>query len=185
MRKLVILSVLAPVLALTACGENTGWNPNYSAMHNGSDYAGYLHQREAALHGRGPVPQTIPVQLPVKAPTAAHIAGTAPKAVRTATVATVPADAQVATTGPYPGSTPVLVRYAHQERQNPGTNLYQRTGGSIAAAARMCSGYVSRDAAQRAFIASGGPVIDPRGMDPDGDGFVCGWDPRPLRQPRL
>ena len=25
------------------------------------------------------------------------------------------------------------------------------------------------------------PILDPKGLDPDGDGFVCGWDPRPLR----
>ena len=96
----------------------------------------------------------------------------------------MPANAQVATTGPYPGSTPVLVRYAHQQPQNPGATVYQRTGGSIAQAARLCSNYPSRDAAQRAFIASGGPLIDPRGMDPDGDGYVCGWDPKPFRAPR-
>ena len=182
MRKLMILSVLAPILALAACAENTGWNPNYSAMHNGSPYAKYLQTREAALQGQGPVPQVIPVQLPAEAPQVVL-----PKrqigAVRVV-AAEVPANAQVATTGPYPGSTPVLVRYAHQQPQNPGATVYQRTGGSIAQAARLCSNYPSRDAAQRAFIASGGPLIDPRGMDPDGDGYVGGWDPKPFRAPR-
>ena len=48
-------------------------------------------------------------------------------------------------------------------------------------AGRTCSGYASADIAQRAFIAAGGPILDPKGMDPDGDGFVCGWDPRPVR----
>ena len=56
---------------------------------------------------------------------------------------------------------------------------------ALDAAARACRSYASADAAQTAFIAAGGPVIDPRGMDPDGDGFVCGWDPRPYRQSRL
>lgn len=189
MRNLAILG-LAPLLALAACGENTGWNPNYSAMHNGSRYAEYLQQREIALQGRGPVPAAIPVQLPVQAPTAADIAGTPAKRAGTTTVrapapAAVPANAQIATTGPYPGSTPVLVRYAHQETQARGTRKYQRSGGSESAAARTCRGYAGADAAQTAFIAAGGPVIDPRGLDPDGDGFVCGWDPRPFRQPRL
>ena len=36
-------------------------------------------------------------------------------------------------------------------------------------------------AAQAAFIARGGPAVDPLGLDPDGDGFVCGWDPAPYR----
>ena len=65
MRNLMILSVLA----LAACGENSGWNPNYSGMHNGTGYAKYMHEREAALHGKGAVPPVIPVQLPAKAPT--------------------------------------------------------------------------------------------------------------------
>lgn len=186
MRNLAILG-LAPLLALAGCGENTGWNPNYSAMHNGSRYAEYLQAREVALQGRGPVPTAIPVQLPVQAPTAADIAGTPAKPAGTTTVRApaVPANVQVAATGPYPGSTPVLVRYAHQEAQAPGTRKYRRSGGSESAAARACRGYASADAAQTAFIAAGGPVIDPRGLDPDGDGFVCGWDPRPFRQPRL
>ncbi|RCW85922.1 hypothetical protein [Paracoccus lutimaris] len=189
MRNLVILSVLA----LAACGENTGWNPNYSGMHNGTSYAKYMHEREAALHGRGAVPSVIPVELPAKAPTAAEIAGTVPtqtKAAGTVTVTArapknVPATMPVTTSGPYPGSTPVLVRYAHQEQQNPGSQVYKRpqarTGGSVLDAGRSCSGYASADIAQRAFISAGGPILDPKGMDPDGDGFVCGWDPRPVR----
>jgi hypothetical protein len=80
---------------------------------------------------------------------------------------------------------PVLVGYANQERQDPGVKTYQRqkarTGGSALDAGRSCSGYASADVAQRAFIAAGGPILDPKGLDPDGDGFVCGWDPRPLR----
>ena len=185
MRNLMILSVLA----LAACGENSGWNPNYSGMHNGTGYAKYMHEREAALHGKGAVPPVIPVQLPAKAPTAAELYGTAPSQTKAGTVtvtaagnaAKTPANVPVTTSGPYPGSTPVLVRYAHQEQQNPGSNVYKRTGGSVLDAGRTCSGYASADIAQRAFIAAGGPILDPKGMDPDGDGFVCGWDPRPVR----
>ena len=61
MRNLLILSVLA----LAACGENTGWNPNYSGMNNGTAYAKYMQEREAALHGKARVPLVIPVQLPL------------------------------------------------------------------------------------------------------------------------
>ena len=188
MRNLLILSVLA----LAACGENAGWNPNYMGMHNGTGYAKYMHEREAALHGKGAVPQVIPVQLPAKAPTPEQIAGTvttqtkatgatAATATAAGKTAKAPANMPVTTSGPYPGSTPVLVRYAHQEQQNPGANVYKRTGGSVLDAGRTCSGYASSEIAQRAFIAAGGPILDPKGMDPDGDGFVCGWDPRPLR----
>lgn len=178
MRNLLILSVLA----LAACGENAGWNPNYMGMHNGTGYAKYMQEREAALHGKGAVPAVIPVQLPAKAPTAAQITGTTTTQTKaTTTTAKPPANMPVTTSGPYPGSTPVLVRYAHQEQQDPGSTVYRRTGGSVMAAQRSCTGYASADIAQRAFIAAGGPILDPRGMDPDGDGFVCGWDPRPVR----
>ncbi len=186
MRNLLILSVLA----LAACGENAGWNPNYMGMHNGTGYAKYMHEREAALHGKGAVPAVIPVQLPAKSPTAADLAGNVPAQTQTAgtvtvtaagTAARTPANMPVTTSGPYPGSTPVLVRYAHQEQHAPGSNVYKRTGGSVLDAGRTCSGYASSEIAQRAFIAAGGPILDPKGVDPDGDGFVCGWDPRPVR----
>ena len=46
---------------------------------------------------------------------------------------------------------------------------------------RNCATYTSPDAAQRDFLARGGPERDPRGIDPDGDGFACGWDPAPFK----
>ena len=187
MRKLMILT-MAPLLALAACGENTGWNPNYSAMDNGSRYGKYLQDRELALQGKTPAPKVIPIELPAKAPTAAEIAGTVPKT----TVKTVPArptPATVRATVPVvavgAGATPALVRYAHQEQHAPGTRKYQRSGGSASSAARACQKYASPDQAQQAFLAAGGPVIDPLGLDPDGDGFVCGWNPAAYRQSRL
>lgn len=186
MRKLTTLAVLA----LAACNENTGWNPNYGM--SATPYGEYLRERETALTGKGPVPVTIPVELPANAPTPAEIAGTSGQAQQQATVPARPVAAPPAApaaaavgTGPYPGSTPVLVRYAHSERHNPGTTLYPRTGASAQAATRACRGYASAASAQTAFIAAGGPIIDPRGLDPDGDGFVCGWDPRPYRQSQL
>lgn len=47
---------------------------------------------------------------------------------------------------------------------------------------RNCATYANPDAAQRDFLARGGPERDARGIDPDGDGFACGWDPAPFRQ---
>ncbi|UXU75267.1 MULTISPECIES: hypothetical protein [unclassified Paracoccus (in: a-proteobacteria)] len=192
MAKIARLGMLgAGLLCLAACAENTGWNPNYSAMHNGSRYAAYVQQREAALQGRAAVPPVIPLALPVQAPTAADIAGTtarrqvAPGTVRVSQrPAAQPAPATVAA-APANGPTPMLVRYAHQQTHAPGTRVYPRSGGSDAAAMRLCRGFADAAAAQAAFLAAGGPLIDPRGMDPDGDGYVCGWDPAPYRQPRL
>ncbi|MTH76452.1 hypothetical protein [Paracoccus aestuariivivens] len=186
MLRLATLAMLAPVLTVMACAENTGWNPNYSAMNNGSSYASYLQQREVALDGKAAVPQAIPVQLPANAPSVLDL-GATPTSTTPAKVVAVPRGsapnaAPVTTTGPYAGTTPVLVKYAYQEHHDPGSSVYQRTGGSVAQAARTCSSYPSVDAAQRGFIAQGGPILDPKGMDPDGDGYVCGWDPRPVRQ---
>ena len=45
---------------------------------------------------------------------------------------------------------------------------------------RNCAEYRTDDDAQRDFLARGGPEIDRRGLDPDGDGFACGWDPAPF-----
>lgn len=49
---------------------------------------------------------------------------------------------------------------------------------------RNCAKYRSPDAAQRDFLARGGPERDRMGIDPDGDGFACGWDPAPFRLAR-
>ena len=45
---------------------------------------------------------------------------------------------------------------------------------------RNCAEYPTDDDAQRDFLARGGPELDRRGLDPDGDGFACAWDPAPF-----
>lgn len=44
-----------------------------------------------------------------------------------------------------------------------------------------CSRYTSDDEAQETFLKSGGPRRDPKNLDPDGDGFACGWSPEVYR----
>jgi hypothetical protein len=83
------------------------------------------------------------------------------------------------------GSGPSIVSYALATTNNPGQPLYRRTG--IAAASRYeraCARHGSPDRAQEAFLDAGGPERDRYGMDPDGDGFACTWDPRPFRAAR-
>lgn len=46
---------------------------------------------------------------------------------------------------------------------------------------RNCATYATPDDAQRDFMARGGPERDRSGIDPDGDGFACGWDPAPFK----
>jgi hypothetical protein len=40
---------------------------------------------------------------------------------------------------------------------------------------RNCADFPNAAAAQRAFLAEGGPAVDPNGLDRDGDGNACGW----------
>lgn len=81
-----------------------------------------------------------------------------------------------------PGDTgPNIVEYALATKHAPGVAMYKRSkiGGNRAAAA--CAKFGSPDQAQEAFLAKGGPERDRLGVDPDGDGYACSWDPRPFR----
>jgi hypothetical protein len=66
---------------------------------------------------------------------------------------------------------------------NPiGTQLYSRAGFNLQAKAqRNCAQFASPDQAQIEFLSNGGPQRDRKGLDPDGDGYACGWDPSPFR----
>lgn len=80
-----------------------------------------------------------------------------------------------------PGETgPNIVAFALATNNAPGVALYRRSGSGRNSAAN-CAKYGSPDLAQEAFLAAGGPDRDRRGLDPDGDGFACSWDPRPFR----
>ena len=46
---------------------------------------------------------------------------------------------------------------------------------------RSCGELRHQDQAQIAFLAAGGPEKDRKGMDPDGDGYACTWDPSVYR----
>lgn len=77
---------------------------------------------------------------------------------------------------------PNIVNYALQTSHPRGTRLYSRSGINLAARAqRACAGFASPDQAQIEFLASGGPERDRRGLDPDGDGYACAWNPAPFR----
>ena len=77
---------------------------------------------------------------------------------------------------------PNIVAFALQAPNLKGQPWYSRSLlQSQARFQRNCSRYASPDAAQRDFLARGGPERNPLGLDPDGDGFACGWDPAPFR----
>jgi hypothetical protein len=74
---------------------------------------------------------------------------------------------------------PNIVEFALSTSHAPGTSVYRRSGGG--SSDRACGKFASADIAQQAFLERGGPDRDRLGVDPDGDGFACGWDPRPFR----
>ena len=76
-----------------------------------------------------------------------------------------------------------VVEHAISTNNDVGEAVYRRTK-FIAAKRylRICGRYASPDLAQEAFLKQGGPQFDRRGVDPDGDGFACDWNPAPLRQ---
>ena len=76
---------------------------------------------------------------------------------------------------------PNIVAYALATSHSPGTQIYKRSTLFSRDPAVVCAQYTSPDLAQEAFLAGGGPEKDREGLDPDGDGFACGWDPRPFR----
>lgn len=77
---------------------------------------------------------------------------------------------------------PNIVEFALNTRHNPGTAMYRRSAIRFTNPQRACAAFTTADLAQEAFLAAGGPERDPKGLDPDGDGFACYWDPRPFRQ---
>ncbi|NVO23375.1 hypothetical protein HJ526_07045 [Donghicola sp. C2-DW-16] len=75
-----------------------------------------------------------------------------------------------------------VVAYALATNNRVGQQLYKRSSFRAEAKyARACAEYASPDLAQAAFLAKGGPDKDKLGVDPDGDGFACTWDPQPFR----
>jgi hypothetical protein len=81
-----------------------------------------------------------------------------------------------------PGDTgPNLVDYALATTNPPGTPLYSRRSLVRKDPLAACARFTSPDIAQQEFLREGGPQRDRLGVDPDGDGFACDWDPRPFR----
>jgi hypothetical protein len=79
-------------------------------------------------------------------------------------------------------SQPNVVAYALQTKHPRGTQVHRRLGFSSAAKTnRNCASYSTADEAQIDFLSRGGPVKDRLALDPDGDGYACGWNPSKYR----
>jgi hypothetical protein len=89
-----------------------------------------------------------------------------------------------------PGALPTRVDgvnvalFAQQTTNAVGEKIYDRAGG-FGGFSSACRKFTDPDDAQRAFLASGGPQSDQYGLDPNGDGFACSWDPTPYRELKL
>jgi hypothetical protein len=82
-------------------------------------------------------------------------------------------------------SGPNIVAFALSTTHAVGQPIYRRSGfNADARFQRACARYATADEAQRAFLERGGPEEDRMGVDPDGDGFACFWDPNPFRAAR-
>lgn len=80
---------------------------------------------------------------------------------------------------------PNIVSFALATNNAVGQSIYDRSGRfNEDRYRRACAEFGSSDQAQAAFLAAGGPERDRRGLDPDGDGFACFWDPSPFRTAR-
>ena len=78
---------------------------------------------------------------------------------------------------------PNVVAFALQTSHPRGTQRYRRTGFNRQAKFdRACAEFATADQAQLDFLTRGGPARDRKGMDPDGDGYACNWDPTPFRR---
>ena len=80
---------------------------------------------------------------------------------------------------------PNIVAYALETSNQVGQSIYRRSSRfNEDRYRRACAEFGSSDQAQAAFLAAGGPDRDRRGLDPDGDGFACFWNPGPFRTAR-
>lgn len=77
---------------------------------------------------------------------------------------------------------PNIVAYALATSHPIGTAVHKRVGFNKARKfQRNCGTVTHQDRAQIDFLAAGGPKKDPKGMDPDGDGYACSWNPAVYR----
>ncbi|MCX7889245.1 MAG: hypothetical protein N2422_05870 [Rhodobacteraceae bacterium] len=81
------------------------------------------------------------------------------------------------------GASPII-EYAINAPNRLGESIYNRSGITLSNSEKACAKYDSPAAAQEAFLKAGGPKRDPKNLDPDGDGFACGWDPTPFQRVR-
>ena len=71
--------------------------------------------------------------------------------------------------------------YARTTKNVLGKRAYTRLGKKVNGV-NPCVRFSVKDDAQRYFLQKGGPEKDLFGLDIDGDGFACNWDPEPFKK---
>ncbi|PWK61155.1 hypothetical protein [Roseicyclus mahoneyensis] len=79
------------------------------------------------------------------------------------------------------GLGPNIIDYALATSHPVGERRYNRRPISEERHQRACIAFRSADLAQEWFLQNGGPGRDRQGLDPDGDGYACGWNPGMFR----
>lgn len=76
---------------------------------------------------------------------------------------------------------PNIIDYALATTHDVGERRHTRRPITAARHQRSCLAFRSADLAQEWFLQNGGPGRDRQGLDPDGDGFACDWNPAVYR----
>ncbi len=80
------------------------------------------------------------------------------------------------------GAAPTPIQFALATSHPVGQKVYRRPlTASTRKAQAECLNYSSAEVAQDQFLKNGGPEKDRLGIDPDGDGYACGWNPATYR----
>lgn len=72
-----------------------------------------------------------------------------------------------------------VARYALTTTNEVGVRIYKRFASRLSQRSLhgRCAEFTDDYAAQQTFLDAGGPEMDKFRLDPDGDGFACGWTP--------
>ena len=75
-----------------------------------------------------------------------------------------------------------IAAFARSTINKKGESVYARRSFQTFDHWTECAFFNTNENAQRFFLSTGGPKVDLKNLDPDGDGFACAWDPSIYRQ---
>ena len=75
-----------------------------------------------------------------------------------------------------------IAAFARSTINKKGESVYTRSPFQTFDHWTECAFFNTNENAQRFFLKTGGPKVDLKNLDPDGDGFACAWDPSIYRQ---